>query len=1306
MKDELEHAEACVLGRGAAGAGPGPFRDRLARAAAAAAAAPPPPRPGPPGGEAPAGAGAAALHPEGQPGGDGGGEEGGEEGRAEELGAPPEECRAMEELEAEGGGPSFWCEARGRIGPATVTVRPQEVQGEAALSPDGLGLESHSNFVSVHANVCVADGKWMYEVTLGTAGIQQLGWATLDCPCNNEEGVGDFPNSYAYDGKRIKKWNVECQAYGHAWMPGDVIGCCIDLAAGEIWYRRNGVCLGKAFSQVRRYQKGIAYFPALSLSHGERCRLNFGGRPFQYPVAGFVPLQRPPPQADLRRADFLLGALERCVECWHALPLDDALLMAHAILEDLAPLLGRPYLADAVLLPCFLEAMAADDGGAKAATWVEVLSAALEEEELDACLQYLVLSLSDRCRTALACPGRADPGPCEAFRACVEEERRRPAGEGWGQGLRPALRARLVHYPWSPAATHSSLGEERGSWRFLRAAIDLLLQHDALYRRWTASGYFYASLEGFLTRKQPNANDLAVMLPAVWWKGCKGDDGCSEEEMRAADRGILQAIEAIEECQYTLFSHFIYREGEDGSRLIEFLGWLIKKNKGVTRNVHPPGLSNNSVLVSTYFLLCRILFPEFRPFHSGLEATRPAMKRKYFPKNLTETTDVKARMDLARLGGTFSHLDRTAKVEDAGPLCPLPLDDPHSGGECEECGKEEGIQVYCENCPHAFPTKGGKRSETEQQAEAWVCAECKADEASGSGKPRAEEDPYMNSALFHHLFDGLSLVYYLGMSTNFKNASYHQLIQRSGISQLDDLDRRIALQASRDRSSFLQADQLKHMQDTRVVFLQDVVDSVRQCSWYKATMYQEWKLKSMLAACGLMARLILRLSERGAVFQYVPECYIEAMVDSFHALRRGDPQFATFPAMPDLSLDDLITCLVRHFSDTRIVNPDVRDIILQSMSMMLQHEQFVPAFEGNLSAKKGLVRKLLDSFDARFWIPISNILIRLCKGKGFGQGGTFTSDTFQARLRTSHSDEPEIFNNFMTRLFNMLNWTATEFSVSIKELLSSNMDHQQQQRKCSIMFELTCNLLRLIEFFAIQNPSCLVGGEDFEVKVPRLVETVAFIISHTTQGSDSSDFVKILKMASPAHPTLEKISQAAISAPLAGLMVNLLATEGDLEGTGWAAGRRPLEEAAHEHLYEVIGANGTLTEENLEFMRSEKLAETFKAQCEKVPTEAEEGALAAVFERMKGAIRRQKERDVQAQDDEDIPEDFLDPIQCTLMTDPVKLPDSGITVDRSTIKRHLMCDSTDPFSRAELKLVDVIANTELKGKIEAWKLAR
>ncbi len=54
----------------------------------------------------------------------------------------------------------------------------------------------------------------MYEVTLGTCGIQQIGWATLRCPFNNEEGVGDAADSYAWDGKRVQRWNVNNAPYG------------------------------------------------------------------------------------------------------------------------------------------------------------------------------------------------------------------------------------------------------------------------------------------------------------------------------------------------------------------------------------------------------------------------------------------------------------------------------------------------------------------------------------------------------------------------------------------------------------------------------------------------------------------------------------------------------------------------------------------------------------------------------------------------------------------------------------------------------------------------------------------------------------------------------------------------------------------------------------------------------------------------------------------------------------------------------------------------------------------------------------
>ncbi|RKP37177.1 ubiquitin elongating factor core-domain-containing protein [Dimargaris cristalligena] len=68
----------------------------------------------------------------------------------------------------------------------------------------------------------------------------------------------------------------------------------------------------------------------------------------------------------------------------------------------------------------------------------------------------------------------------------------------------------------------------------------------------------------------------------------------------------------------------------------------------------------------------------------------------------------------------------------------------------------------------------------------------------------------------------------------------------------------------------------------------------------------------------------------------------------------------------------------------------------------------------------------------------------------------------------------------------------------------------------------------------------------------------------------------------------------------------------------------------------------------------------------------------------------------------DIPDEFLDPLMYTLMTDPVVLPTSNVTVDRSTIKSHLLSDGTDPFNRKPLTIDMVVPNEELKAKIEAF----
>ncbi|KAK1648488.1 hypothetical protein QYE76_066293 [Lolium multiflorum] len=68
----------------------------------------------------------------------------------------------------------------------------------------------------------------------------------------------------------------------------------------------------------------------------------------------------------------------------------------------------------------------------------------------------------------------------------------------------------------------------------------------------------------------------------------------------------------------------------------------------------------------------------------------------------------------------------------------------------------------------------------------------------------------------------------------------------------------------------------------------------------------------------------------------------------------------------------------------------------------------------------------------------------------------------------------------------------------------------------------------------------------------------------------------------------------------------------------------------------------------------------------------------------------------------DIPDEFLDPIQYTLMEDPVILPSSRVTIDRPVIVRHLLSDSTDPFNRSHLTQDMLLPDTDLKLRIQEF----
>ncbi len=94
----------------------------------------------------------------------------------------------------------------------------------------------------------------------------------------------------------------------------------------------------------------------------------------------------------------------------------------------------------------------------------------------------------------------------------------------------------------------------------------------------------------------------------------------------------------------------------------------------------------------------------------------------------------------------------------------------------------------------------------------------------------------------------------------------------------------------------------------------------------------------------------------------------------------------------------------------------------------------------------------------------------------------------------------------------------------------------------------------------------------------------------------------------------------------------------------------------------------------------------------------------AAWEALKVRFRTMKDLDNQDEEDlGEIPEAFVDPLLATAMTDPVLLPISKIVVDRSTIRSHLLSDQTDPFNRTPLKIEDVIPDTNLKARIDAWR---
>ncbi|XAR73306.1 hypothetical protein NMG60_11007227 [Bertholletia excelsa] len=772
-----------------------------------------------------------------------------------------------------------------------VAIEESSICGDIRIVKPPLLLESQAVFSSARANFCVWKGKWMYEVILDTAGIQQLGWATLSCPFTDHKGVGDADDSYAYDGKRVSKWNKEAEPYGQSWVAGDVIGCCLDLDHDEISFYRNGAPLGVAFSGIRKMVPGMGYYPAISLSQGERCELNFGTRPFKYPIEGFLPIQAPPSTNHL--AMNLLNCLIRMLEMQRIDRTEFSSVEKLRRLKRFVPFEELFHPVSRGICEELSYAFDVELGSIEYIVWGPLLSFIMEVFGLRPPHDYMSLDrildllleipksrlIFEHIITALSC------------------------------GCKTASLI-LTDCPYS------------GSYPYLALACHILRREELMVLWWKSLDFEYL-LEGFLSRKSPNKQDLQCLMPSVWWPG-SCEDVSYESSMMLTTTALSEAVSKIEEkhrdlCRLVMQFVPPVTPQLPGSVFRTFLQNLLLKNRGADRNLPPPGVSSNSVLVSLFTVILHFLSEGFamgdisgwmKGCGTNVRLDVGLLHRggqQSFPVGLFLKTDPH-RVDIPRLGGSFSHLVKTHPTEDDQEAEIIRWE--------EGCMDEEETRVtHCTRqkpccCssfdvdfsrstknPIRYTAKGSQgHCSSIPERSAHVAAECSTsnlndeitDKPSTSDESESEfsyrpvhqmriipTESKLSSATLkeEELLDAMLLLYQLGLAPNFKQASSYMSHQSQSISLLEETDKQI-----RERAC---GEQLKRLKEARTVYREEVINCVRNCAWYRISLFSRWKQRGIYAACMWIVQLLLVVSKMDSVFLYVPEFYLETWLIAF-----------------------------------------------------------------------------------------------------------------------------------------------------------------------------------------------------------------------------------------------------------------------------------------------------------------------------------------------------------------------------------------------------------------------------------------
>lgn len=112
---------------------------------------------------------------------------------------------------------------------------------------------------------------------------------------------------------------------------------------------------------------------------------------------------------------------------------------------------------------------------------------------------------------------------------------------------------------------------------------------------------------------------------------------------------------------------------------------------------------------------------------------------------------------------------------------------------------------------------------------------------------------------------------------------------------------------------------------------EQVIKSIRESIWYKIVWFTPSKQRMLFSLTVFLSKLMNTISSQTThLFLYVPEVYVEAMLEIFQVLSKVEPRFAGLTELDTLGIGHIISFLVKRF--TNIQNPQISDSILQALS--------------------------------------------------------------------------------------------------------------------------------------------------------------------------------------------------------------------------------------------------------------------------------------------------------------------------------------------------------------------------------------